>query len=234
MSHLYLYGIVGQGPLEDGLGAGLAGEPLRLVGNGPVRAVAGSPAEKPQPVPSALAAHDAVVRRLAEQISALLPARFGQTLPDEQALTEWLAAHSPELAEALVQVAGCVQMTLRVYGEAQARLPDDQPVPPAGGPGTRYLEQRRRETEWERSLPEIAPLRAALRPLLKAERIERPVSPLAAGRLRATAYDLIARGTSGDYARIVAATSLDCQRDGWHVSASGPWPPYAFAPGPVR
>jgi hypothetical protein len=231
--HLYLYGIVGAEPVGD-LGEGLAGEPLRLIGNGPVRAIAGCPAESPKPVPSALAAHDAVVRRLAEQISALLPARFGQTLPDEQALTEWLAAHSPELAEALVQVAGCVQMTLRVYGERETSFVEAPSEPPSGGPGTRYLEQRRRETEWEHSLPEIAPLREALRPLLKAERIERPVSPIASGRLRATAYDLIARGTSDDYARIVAATSLDCQRDGWHVSASGPWPPYAFAPGPVR
>jgi len=230
VSPLYLYAIVGTGfPVE---GAGLAGEPLRLIGEGPVRGVAGSLPEKPQPIPSALAAHDAVVRRLADQITALLPARFGQTLPDEQALTDWLAAHAPELAEALVQVAGCVQMTLRVYGEGPAAHPDDLSELPAGGPGTRYLEQRRREAERERSLPDIAPLREALRPLLKAERIERPATP--AGRLRATAYDLIARGASDDYARIVAATSLDCQRDGWHVSASGPWPPYAFAPGPVR
>lgn len=235
MSNLYLYGIVGSAPSGESLGTGLTGEPLRLIGSGPVRAVASSPAERPQPVPSALAAHDAVVRRLAEQISALLPARFGQTLPDEQALTEWLAAHAPELAEALVQVAGCVQMTLRVYSETTLEPPDDQPAASnGGGPGTRYLEQRRREAEWERSLPEIAVLREALRPLLKAERIERPLSPAAAGRLRATAYDLIARGASDEYTRIVAATSLDCQRDGWHVSASGPWPPYSFAPGPVR
>ncbi|HEX3529226.1 MAG TPA: GvpL/GvpF family gas vesicle protein [Thermoanaerobaculia bacterium] len=233
MSHLYLYAIVGPGDRGD-LGLGLAGEPLRLIGGGPVCGVAGSLPEKPQPVPPALAAHDAVVRRLSEQIAALLPARFGQTLPDEQALTDWLAAHAPELAEALVQVAGCVQMTLRVYGEAQAMLPDVPDVPPAGGPGTRYLEQRRRETERERSLPEIAPLREALRPLLKAERIERPVSPAAAGRLRATAYDLIARGASDDYARIVAAVSSDGRLAGWHVAASGPWPPYAFAPGLVR
>jgi len=237
VSHLYLYAIVGTGfPLE---GAGLAGEPLRLIGEGPVRGVAGSLPEKPRPVPPALAAHDAVVRRLSGQITALLPARFGQTLPDEQALTEWLAAHAPELAEALVQVAGCVQMTLRVYGEvsdvrdAATERPGDLPEPPAAGPGTRYLEQRRREAEWERSLPEIAPLREALRPLLKAERIERPQSP-AAGRLRATAYDLIARGASDDYARIVAAVSVDGRLAGWHVAASGPWPPYAFAPGPVR
>lgn|GEM_PF-669615 len=224
----YLYAIVGREPMGD-LGAGLAGEPLRRIGGGPVCAIAGCPADRPKPVATALAAHDAVVRRLGEQTPALLPARFGQILPDEQSLTEWLAAHAAELAEALVLVTGSVQMTLRVYGEGAAGLPES-PLEPVGGPGTRYMEQRRREAEKERSLPEIAPLREALRPLLKAERIERPVSP-AAGRLRATAYDLISRETSDEYSRIVAATHLD---DGWRVSASGPWPPYAFAPGPVR
>jgi hypothetical protein len=227
----YLYAIAGGGPAGD-LGEGLAGEPLRLIGGGAVRAIAGCPAEKPRPAAPALAAHDAVVRRLGEQIEALLPARFGQTLPDEQSLTEWLTAHAAELAEALVLVTGCVQMTLRVYGEGAAALPESPPQP-AGGPGTRYMEQRRREAEKERSLPEIAPLREALRPLLRAERIERPAMS-GAGRLRATAYDLIARGASEEYGHIVrnvAATHLEA---GWRVSASGPWPPYAFAPGPVR
>jgi hypothetical protein len=228
--NLYIYGIAGAGPAEA-LGCGLAGEPLRRVGNGAVRAVAGEMDTPPRPEPAMLTAHDAVVRRLADAVPALLPARFGQSLPDEQAVTEWLAGHGPELAEALAQVAGCVQMTLRVFGEPgnDFETPEPKDPPAAGGPGTRYLTQRRREAERERSLPEIAPLREALRPLLKAERIERPATP---GRLRATAYDLIARGATDDYTRIVAETAPSLP--GWHVTASGPWPPYAFAPGPVR
>jgi Gas vesicle synthesis protein GvpL/GvpF len=225
--NLYIYGIIGADPAEA-LGFGLAGEPLRLAGSGAVRAVAGEMDTPPRPEPAALAAQDAVVRRLAEAVPALLPTRFGQSLPDEQAVAEWLAAHGPELAEALAQVAGCVQMTLRVFGEPGNDLEAPEPET-AGGPGTQYLAQRRREAERERSLPEIAPLREALRPLLKAERIERPATP---GRLRATAYDLIARGASDDYTRIVAETAPSLP--GWHVTASGPWPPYAFAPGPVR
>jgi len=229
---LYVYGIAGTSPPED-LGSGLAGEPLRLIGNGAVRAVAGEMNEPPRPEPALLAGHDAVVRRLAEALPALLPARFGQWLLDEKAVTEWLAAHGPELSEALSQVAGCVQMTLRVFrepGDPAAPVPPEEPEPEAaGGPGTRYLAQRRREAERQRSLPEIAPLREALRPLLRAERVERPASP---GRLHATAYDLIARGADGDYARLVAEAAPSLP--GWHVTASGPWPPYAFAPVPVR
>jgi hypothetical protein len=233
---LYLYGIVGAGRGETA-GCGLAGEPLRVIGDGPLRAVAGEAEGPPRPEPAALTAHDTVVRRLADLTPALLPARFGQWLPDERSATAWLTAHGPELAEALAQVAGCVQMTLRVFGEpeeAGESAESDKPEPPAsGGPGTRYLFQRRQEAERERSLPEIAPLRDALRPLLRGERIERPAAvPGALGRLRASVYDLIARGASGDYNRIVAETAPRLR--GFKVTASGPWPPYAFAPGPVR
>lgn len=227
MSGLYLYGLADALPSEA-LGEGLAGEALRQVG----RAVVGEAPRPPRPEPAALAAHDAVVRRLSERVPALLPARFGQWLPDERALTDWLAAHARDLAEGLAQVAGCVQMTLRLFGDADA--PEPRPEPPAlpsgAGPGTRYLEQRRRDAEHERSLPEIASLREALRPLLRAERIERVGSH--SGRLRATAYDLIARESAADYSRLVA--EAEPHLGSWRVTASGPWPPYAFAPGPVR
>jgi hypothetical protein len=226
VSGLSVYGIIAADP--DGLGSGLANEPLRTVGSGPVRAIVGDLAEPPRAEPATLTAHDATVRRLADRIPALLPARFGQWLPDERAVTDWLEAHHRELAEALARIAGCVQMTLRVYsasdiGENQA--PDPTSI---GGPGTQYLTKRRQQFERERSLPEIAPLRDALRPLLRAERIERPAAP---GRLRATAYDLIAREATDDYSRIVAETAP--RLAGFRVTASGPWPPYAFAPRPL-
>jgi hypothetical protein len=221
VSGIYVYGIIGADPDE------WEGEPLRIIGNGLVRAVAGDCAEPPRPEPSVLAAHDATVRRLADRNAALLPARFGQWLPDERAVLDWLEAHHSDLAEALDQVRGCVQMTLRVYGDAGPEDPLPEP-PAAGGPGTQYLTKRRQQLERERSLPEIAPLRDALRPLLRAERIERPAVP---GRLRATAYDLIAREATDDYSRIVAETAP--RLAGFRITASGPWPPYAFAPRPL-
>jgi len=237
---LYVYGIVGEDTGEDAgedtgedaawlPGCGLAEEPLRLVGSGPVRAIAGEPPEPPRPDPASLSAHDAVVRRLAALVPALLPARFGQWLPDERTLSAWLAAHARELAEALERVAGCVQMTLRVFAGpdgVETPPPAKEPAPAAaGGPGARYLDQRRRDLEREHSLLEIAPLRDALRPLLRGERIERASAP---GPLRATAYDLIAGDAVDAYSRIVAETSP--RLPGWRVTASGPWPPYAFAP----
>ena len=83
---------------------------------------------------------------------------------------------------------------------------------------------RRSDLEQRRSLPEIEPLREALRPLLRAERIERHE----AGRLLGTAYHLVPRAETGAY-----LTCLEAARDrlgGRRVAASGPWPPYAFAP----
>jgi gas vesicle protein GvpL/GvpF len=93
------------------------------------------------------------------------------------------------------------------------------------GPGTRYLAERRRDLAERRALPEVAALREALRPLLKAERVERH----AAGRLLATAYDLVPRAQVAAYEEIVRREAALLAP--YRVAASGPWPPYAFAPG---
>ena len=227
---LYLYALVGSG-LEGGLGTGLAGEPLRLVRGGGVLAVVGELPVLPEVSADALSAHDATVRRMARLVSAILPVRFGQSMPDERSLVSWLTARDKSLGKALARVEGCVQMTLRVFGNADSLAQGSHPGLPndalrAQGPGTHYLEERRRAAERARSLPEIAPLREALRPLLRAERIERS---LGYGLLVGSAYDLIDRGEAGEYARLVAEMAPKLST--FRISASGPSPPYAFAPG---
>jgi len=224
---LYLYALTRTGA-ETPLGEGLAGEPLRRLEAGSVAALVGEIAA-PAVTPEALAAHDAVMRRLAENLPALLPARFGQTVPDEQTLRSWMEARERDVLEALALVEGCVQMTLRIFAGPDAphvELPPETPVPDDLGPGARFLHARRDAAARARALPEIASLREALRPYLRSERVERAASP---GRLLATAYDLVARGETDAYARTVAETAPHLA--GWKVTASGPWPPYAFAPG---
>jgi hypothetical protein len=233
VSHdLYLYALTRGEDAGALLGEGLAGEPLRWLDAGPVAAVVGK-ISAPAVTPEALAAHDAVVRRLAERLPALLPARFGQTVPDPPTLSAWIAARERDVVAALALVEGCVQMTLRVFAGPDTPEAGPPPEPAPGpedlGPGARFLYARRDATARERALPEIAPLREALRPLLRAERIERADSTRARGRLRATAYDLVARGEAEAYARTVAETAP--RLAGWNVTATGPWPPYAFAPG---
>jgi len=214
-SLLYLYAIVDEEP-AGALGEGIAGEPLRLFRRDSVAALVGEIEERPQSAREILERQDAVVRRLAELFGALLPARFGEAFADETDLAQRISSLEADLAASLSLVRGCVQMTLRVFGEPATSLETEID----GGPGTRYLEARRRQ----RSLPEIDPLREALRPLLRAERVERH----AAGRLLGTAYHLVPRAQTCAYLAVLEEAR---QRIGMHrVAASGPWPPYAFAP----
>jgi hypothetical protein len=218
---IYLYALVDEQP-SGSLGEGIAGEPLRLFSQGRLMAVLGEIPQRPEPDRETLEKQDAVIRRLAGLFGAILPARFGEIFADEAALANRLAPREGEVSEALSLVRGCVQMTLRVFGE-----PEPRPEPaPQGGPGTRYLAARRREIERAHSLPEIEPLREALRPLLRAERIERHE---AAGPLLGTAYHLVLRESAGTY--LATLESAKKRIGGRRVAATGPWPPYAFAPG---
>jgi hypothetical protein len=234
MSGLYVYALLG-GPGDGVLPeAGLQGEPLRLLDWGGVLAAAGELAAPPAPTREALAAHDAAVRRLAEHAPALLPARFGQWAEDPAELAAAVAARRAELAAALDLVAGCAQMTLRLFSSGPAEEGtgaggEDEagagraPVAVAG-PGARYLADRQRRLAAELP-PALRELRRALAPLLRAERLERHGAP----PLLATAHDLVAREDAERYRRLVAEKAAEAR--GWRASVSGPWPPYAFAPG---
>jgi hypothetical protein len=207
------------------------GEPIAILRVGGLLAAVGHVEGRPAITAAHLARHDETVRRLALLVPALLPARFGECLPDAAALAESLAPRAGEIARALILVEGCVQMTLRVFGESGEPAASETEAPveatTQGGPGTRYLAARRRAAN--PGLPEVAALRQSLRPLLRAERIERPSPGPAKGQLLATAHDLVLRENAGDYVRTVenATAALAGRR----VNVSGPWPPYAFAPG---
>ena len=207
---------------------GPSGGEIRLVECGPlVVAAEAEPRELPVTT-EALVTHDATIRCLAEQVEALLPARFGWIAADEAALHRCLEPHRERLLEALALTAGREQMTLRVYG-ALAPVPETK-APPAGDrPGTRYLESRRAEAERRREILEIAPLCAALASLVRAERVERH-SPASTGAVSpsASVYHLVDRGRAAEYRTIVA--SLESELAPLRTSVSGPWPPYAYAP----
>ena len=163
------------------------------------------------------------MRRLAGRFGAILPARFGEAFADEHALASRLEPRAAEVAAALALVRGCVQMTLRVFGEPEA-LPGSEPEP-AGGPGTRYLAARQRAGERLRSLPEIDPLREALGPLLRAERIERHDRR---GPLLGTAYHLIPRAEAAAYLGGPGSGERHDRRPARRRQR--PLAPYAFAP----
>ncbi|HUF92900.1 MAG TPA: GvpL/GvpF family gas vesicle protein [Candidatus Limnocylindria bacterium] len=226
MSGLYVYAVLESG--ARAAGAGLAGEPLRVVACGDLAAAVGDMAEAPALDAHALRAHDAVVRALAQSAEAILPARFGCFVKDEPALRDALHPRAGELGEALRLVRGCEQMTVRVYGTDGATPPAGEPTAGApvatARPGTEYLVSRQRERQRARAVPELDPVRPALSALVRDERAQRHRTP----PLLASVYHLIERGQAAAYQETLtrAAASLGSVR----VSASGPWPPYAFAP----
>jgi hypothetical protein len=211
---LYLYAIVGRRP-RGPLGNGIGGGALTVVRAGGAHVVV-ERASAPEPTPRALRAHDRIVKRIAALTPAVLPFRFGSVVADPAALRTMLEPVSAAVATALELVDGCVQYTLRVYGEAARETSE----PPRGaGPGTRWLGVRLRA----RRVQEIAPVTDATAAYVRGARAVRHDRP----PLVASVYHLVPRSETRAYRAALtrSARGLDRVR----VKTSGPWPPYAFA-----
>lgn len=224
MSRLYLYAVVDAPPRRDP-GRGLGRERLVTLPGRGFHVVAGRVTTAPAATPAALRRHDAVVRRIAATVDAILPIRFGSVVPDETAAARLLAPRALELAGRLGLVRGHEQMTLRLFGRrGQSRPPApvaDRPARGGPGPGTRYLADRRRRLDTA-GVPELDPIRPALRDLVVDERVQRHATP----PLLASVYHLVPRSRRAQYRTRVtrAAAALAPLR----LTVSGPWPPYAF------
>jgi hypothetical protein len=235
MTSLYVYAVLAAPP-RVAVGVGVRREAVRVTRCGRLFVAVGAMPAAPPITARAVRVHDAVVRRLAARVDAVLPARFGTVFQDRAALARALAEREGTLREALRLVEGREQMTLRLYGEA-AQLESDVRISGsrdddetteggddgAGGAGTRYLARRLRG----RDLPALARLRPFLARVVVAERVERHAAP----PLLASAYHLIPRGTSKDYRAEVARAGRALAP--LRVRVSGPWPAYAFAPAPT-
>lgn len=207
---IYLYGLVSPG-LASVPEVGISGEPIARIPFDRFDAIVGQIEGVPDPERSLLEAHDGFVRAIAAP--SVLPAGFGQTAPDEDALARVLARAERAIAAALDRVAGCVQMTLRVRAVAA-------PAPQAAlqtGPGTAYLAARMRAAR----VPELDPLRARLAPFVREERVRRHGQE-APGLV--SLYHLVPADRVAAYREALAGV------EGLAPTSSGPWPPYAFAP----
>jgi len=234
MSPLYLYALVGEAP-PGPLPLGIAREPVRLVDCEGVLAAVGEVAAAPALEADALRGHDATVRALSGD-AGLLPARFGSVLRDEEELRAALRPRAVSLRASLERVRGCEQMTLRI-GQAGSESNERTGTATAtatstatetdSGPGTRYLARRRAEQGDPRAIPEVARLLDAVADLVREEHLESHRQP----PLIASAYHLVPRASLDAYrARLDAAIARE---SGLRVTASGPWPPYAFAPSEI-
>lgn len=219
MSGVYLYALLSAAPAAEP-GVGVCDEPLRTVALDGLVALVGDVDAVPAATAGVLRAQDAVLRRLAGPLD-VLPARFGTLVADDAALADALGRRRGELVRSLDRVAGCEQMTLRVWGETAAPWPAGDAG--SGGPGARYLAERRRARDHARQVPELAALGPALADVVRAERAERHDRP----PLLATVQHLVPRTARERY--LAAIEGASAALSPWRVSVSGPWLPYAFS-----
>lgn len=180
----------------------------------------------------------AIVVSLARQASAILPARFGSLL-DEDELETIVSLRRQQLHDAFELVRGCEQMTVRLLGghgqhglhgghgqHGQHGGSRDRavasPASDGGTPGRSYLQRRRAEAGYP--LPDAVPrVSAALRSIVRAEKAEP-----GQGAVRAVMYHLIRKGRRRAYLRAIDALVEDVAP--MTLKVTGPWPPFAFAP----
>jgi hypothetical protein len=222
VSVLYLYALVGD-PLRSDPGRGLRRERLEVLPGRGFHVVMGRMDTPPAAAPATLRRHDAIVRRIAATVDAILPMRFGSVAPDEDAAARLLTPRAIELAGRLAQVRGHEQMTLRVYGPRGASRSHVAGKTAGGrsGPGTRYLAERKRLHD-AAAVPELDPIRPLLDDLVADERVQRHDTP----PLLASVYHLVSRDRRAQYRTYV--TRAAGQLAPYRLTVSGPWPPYAF------
>jgi len=216
---LRVYAIVPAG--QPVRGTGLEGERLRVVKGGPIAAVVGESKTRLAASAARVVAYDRLLHHLADQSTAVLPARFGTYVADEAELLFILRTRRLSLHRAVAHVRNRAQMTVRLVIERSGDAATSTRVPglaPARS-GTAYLHARANAAAGAASLAEFAPLRAAVARWVRDERVEHR------GRL-ATVYHLIPRGAAAAYRRALAR---EMRAHGVPVALSGPWVPYAFS-----
>ena len=171
-------------------------------------------------------AHAAVVRSILDQTTPL-PFRFG-TLVTEQQLRSYVSARKPALEKKLAHVRDCVEMSVKIIGEAPSGQKTEASNAEPQGAGTSFLAEKQREIfgdeQRTKQATEISDwLREAVSGLTRDEHIT--VRP--SERLLLSAAHLVERGKIPLYrARIGEARK---NRPELHFLMSGPWPPYSFA-----
>jgi hypothetical protein len=212
----YVFALVDRAPSRS-MGAGISG-PLSIRGVAGAFAVIERRADVPPAAFGTLHKHQAVVSRLARQVPAILPVRFG-TLLERGELDEALEERDVEIAQAFDLVRDRVQFTWR----ASRRSPrPSRPRDPVTS-GTQYL---RRAARLANPPPPAVfrPLRATLAPLAVRQRYQPGTATLPE-----SLYHLVARDDVRRYAAAAAALS-ELPEPSVPLTMTGPFPPFAFAP----
>jgi hypothetical protein len=222
---LYLYAIAESNRIPDI--PGLRGASLKAVGQPGLVAISSEHDElKLEPSEDELWAHERVVEDLLES-EAVLPMRFGSSLPSEAAVLSFLDDRRQELRQALEHVRGAVELSVRVAirpdpgGMQNGSGADDEQAS-----GTAYLLDRLRSERRDQDVTA-----QVHEPLSTLARASTPWSSEPRRKRWKAAY-LVSRDRVEAFAEQV--DRLDTELGGGAVLCTGPWPPYSFSSGGSR
>ena len=230
-----VYALVSPAPMRVRI-TGMSGERLRIVRVDRIGAVVGEVRRAPVASVRHLRQYAAVIDAIGSRVPAILPARFGTTVRDDDELTDILHSRRAALRQRLRIVRARAQMTIRLLRPLGSRLGSDPGDVPYGGQtpvmprtgvrprygatqGTRYLRLKMAAAAALRVVPAFDPIRAAVKPYVKEERVEKRGGIVTINHL----IPRIAADTYRDAVRRAAG------EQGVRLIVSGPWPPYAFA-----
>ena len=172
-------------------------------------------------------AHAAVVRSFLDQTTSL-PFRFGTVLTEQQ-LRHYVVTYKPALKKNLAHVRGCVEMDLKILWQQAKPDADQHPENEKQGPGTAFLEEKRRELLGDErhsaQKKEVSNLlREPLGVLIRDEKIALRPSKTT---VLAAVFHLVDRENIQKYQKNVQ--EIRNNRPDLKIRMSGPWPPYSFA-----
>jgi ethanolamine utilization microcompartment shell protein EutS len=182
---------------------------------------------RPPATVAAVQAHNSVVEAAVTEAITPVPLRFGQWVPDEQALIGRMAEKSADYRIMLDRFAGCLEFGLRLIEPAAEQKARDVHADP-GTSGLAYMHALRessRLAEQQRQHGNAVRARVSeqLGDLVRAERVETEQTPHAV----VTLSHLVARGDFDEYRD--RARGLRSLFPAMRLLVSGPWPPYSFA-----
>jgi hypothetical protein len=218
---IWVYAICERPELPAPRRRGLAQAPLEALREGGVLAVfTRHSTSVGEPAPDALWAHERVVERLMAD-RAVLPMRFGSTLPDEAALRGFLNDRQASLLSALGRIGGRVELGVRVVRQlADAGFEGHAAANGAAPSGREWLLDKLRDGR--RTDRAAAVLNAPLAALAAEAREQPPRSPEEVLR---NAY-LVERRIVPHFR--AAVERLQRSHPDVAILCTGPWPAYSF------
>jgi hypothetical protein len=215
--------------------SGIEDSGVRAIEYEGVIAIAGDCSRRPEMSIHNVVAHNRVVSSILEATTPI-PCRFGTTL-SRQDLEIYLESRGEAVKALLRKFQGCVEMTLGVASSSEASTgapdgiihsPPDLSSPTLRGPGTRFLEQKMRESNQQKLASQHAQGILAWTDsrfgALVRDRVARPNPERS---LVTRVAHLLERARLQRYHELLAVAQSD--RPDLRLSISGPWAPYSFA-----